>query len=157
MAISALEFFAEEDTHAMQYSFIAKSLLSSAQQYLETKEARERIRISEGSSQLFGLIPKDASSLNASTPSHAPSDLRTAAGPSAGSCTPSLASASHIVESPFADIDSSIFPLYDPLAVTSGFSQLAANPQDQVDHVFGTLNLFPLLEGNGHIDLAHYL
>jgi hypothetical protein len=28
---------------------------------------------------------------------------------------------------------------------------------DGTDQVFGAINLFPLLDGNGHIDLAHLL
>lgn len=157
MAISALEFFAKEDTHAMQYSFIAKSLLSSAQQYLETKEARERLRISEGSSQLFGLIPKEDAAPNVSIPVGTPNNLGLPTVGLGEGGRSSLLPTGHLVDSPFADMDSSIFPLHDPLTVSSGFSHLAENPQDQVDHVFGTLNLFPLLDGNGHIDLAHYL
>lgn len=157
MAISALEFFAKEDTHAMQYSFIGKSLLSSAQQYLETKEAQERLCISENSSQLFGLIPReDPNPKVASAPVGAPTNVGVSAVGIGEAGRPSL-STSHIVDSPFADIDSSIFPLYDPLTATPGFSQLAEHSQDQADHVFGALNLFPLLENNGHIDLAHYL
>ncbi len=157
MAISGLEFFAKEDAHAMQYSFIAKSLLSSARQYLETKETQERLRISEGSSQLFGLIPKEGSVPKVCVSVDVLSHLSVTSlglGEGAGS---SLSSASYAVDSPFADIDSSIFPLDDPLAPPSEFPQLAGNPQDQINHVFGALNLFPLLDGNGHIDLAHYL
>ncbi|KAH8900952.1 hypothetical protein GQ53DRAFT_604734, partial [Thozetella sp. PMI_491] len=57
-SIAALEHFAQSDAHAMQYSLIAKSLLSTALQYLDKKETQERLRRTESSSQLFGLIPR---------------------------------------------------------------------------------------------------
>ncbi|RYP46624.1 hypothetical protein DL768_007203 [Monosporascus sp. mg162] len=157
MAISALEFFAKEDTHAMQYSLIAKSLLTSALQYLETKETKERIRIAESSSQLFGLIPKEDTLSQVSVRVGTTRDLRastTRPGEVGSTC---ISPASRAADSIFGEIDTSIFSLNDPLAPPSEFSHLAKNPQDQVDQVFGALNLFPLLDGNGHIDLAHYL
>ncbi|RYP40417.1 hypothetical protein DL767_001717 [Monosporascus sp. MG133] len=157
MAISALEFFAKEDTHAMQYSLIAKSLLTSALQYLETKETKERIQIAENSSQLFGLIPKEDALSQVSVPVGTTRDLRpstTRPGEVGSTC---ISPASRAADSMFGEIDTSIFSLNDPLAPPSEFSHLARNPQDQVDQVFGALNLFPLLNGNGHIDLAHYL
>ncbi|RYP02462.1 hypothetical protein DL764_005789 [Monosporascus ibericus] len=157
MAISALEFFAKEDTHATQYSIIAKSLLTSALKYLETKETKERIRIAESSSQLFGLIPKEDTVPQISVPVGTTRDLRpstTRPGEVRNAC---ISPASRAADSMFGEIDTSIFSLNDPLAPPSEFSHLARNPQDQVDQVFGALNLFPLLNGNGHIDLAHYL
>ncbi|RYO94662.1 hypothetical protein DL766_007956 [Monosporascus sp. MC13-8B] len=157
MAISALEFFAKEDTHAMQYSLIAKSLLTSALQYLEMQETKERIRTAESSSQLFGLIPKEDTLSQVSVPVGTTRDLRpstSGAGEVGSTC---ISPASRAADSMFGEIDTSIFSLNDPLAPPSEFSHLARNPQDQVDQVFGALNLFPLLDGNGHIDLAHYL
>ncbi|RYP22157.1 hypothetical protein DL765_001805 [Monosporascus sp. GIB2] len=157
MAISALEFFAKEDTHAMQYSLIAKSLLTSALQYLEMRETKERIRIAESSSQLFGLIPKEDTLSQVSVPVGTTGDLRpstSGAGEVGSTC---ISPSSRAADSMFGEIDTSIFSLNDPLAPPSEFSHLARNPQDQVDQVFGALNLFPLLDGNGHIDLAHYL
>ena len=128
----------------MQYSLIAKSLRSIALQHLEAKEARERARISEASSQLFGLKPREETIRT---------DLSVDASNDGPSSDP-VESFTHCMgESPFADIDSSIFSLNDP--PPPDFSQLSGNPHE-AGHVFGALNLFPLLEGNGHIDLAHY-
>ena len=132
----------------MQYSLIAKSLRSIALQHLEAKEVREHARISEASSQLFGLKPKE-DSVKTDLSVGAVNDL--SSDPSVESFT-----SPHMGDSPFADIDSSIFSLNDPPLPPPDFSQLSGNPQDQAGHVFGALNLFPLLEGNGHIDLAHY-
>ncbi|RYP55891.1 hypothetical protein DL769_010035 [Monosporascus sp. CRB-8-3] len=157
MAISALEFFAKEDTHAMQYSLIAKSLLTSALQYLETKETQERVRIAESSSQLFGLIPKEDTLSQVSIPVGTTRDLRPSISRPGEVSSTCISPASRATDSMFGEIDTSIFSLNDPLAPPSEFSHLARNPQVQVDQVFGALNLFPLLDGNGHIDLAHYL
>ena len=57
-SIAALEYFAEADAHAVQYSLIAKSLLNTALAYLEKREMQDRLRRTESSSQLFGLIPR---------------------------------------------------------------------------------------------------
>ncbi|OTA92932.1 hypothetical protein M434DRAFT_73907 [Hypoxylon sp. CO27-5] len=137
MSIAALEYLAEHDAHAMQYSLIAKSLLSSALKYLQRKDMDERLRITETSSQLFGLIPKE----------HPPQ----------GDFIPTNSSLTHeLLASPFHDIDPALLSLGCSLDSTSG-NFLGRDQQDQTDHVFGALNLFPLLDGNGHIDLAHYL
>ncbi|KAJ4399349.1 hypothetical protein N0V85_006050 [Neurospora sp. IMI 360204] len=57
-SIAALEYFAEADAHAVQYSLIAKSLLNTALAHLEKREMQDRLRRTESSSQLFGLIPR---------------------------------------------------------------------------------------------------
>ncbi|KAI0883784.1 uncharacterized protein GGS22DRAFT_25948 [Annulohypoxylon maeteangense] len=152
MSIAALEYFAKTDAHAMQYTLIAKSLLSSALEYLRSRDINERLRIAESSSQLFGLIPKehprqDDASTNVSEPTLAsdPQDTNLLHN--------SLAHES--LTSPFHDIDPLLLSLGCSIDSNSGsFSN--KDQQDQADQVFGALNLFPLLDGNGHIDLAHY-
>lgn len=57
MATAALEHFAKRDAHAAQYALIANSLLATAVAYLEKKETQERLRRTESSAQLFGLLP----------------------------------------------------------------------------------------------------
>ncbi|KAF0642310.1 hypothetical protein FPSE5266_04048 [Fusarium pseudograminearum] len=60
MAIHALDHCSNHDTHAGQYSLIAQSLLATSLEHLEKRELAERQRRTENSSQLFGLIPSDA-------------------------------------------------------------------------------------------------
>ncbi|TQV94061.1 Fungal specific transcription factor [Cordyceps javanica] len=60
MSIQALDHFAQTDGHATQYSLIAQSLLTTALEDLERRELQERMRRTESSSQLFGLVPHDA-------------------------------------------------------------------------------------------------
>ncbi|KAI1460042.1 hypothetical protein F4805DRAFT_13384 [Annulohypoxylon moriforme] len=152
MSIAALEYFAKNDAHAAQYALIGKSLLSSALEHLQNKDVNERLRIAESSSQLFGLIPKEHLSRD-----HVPT---TAAGPTIASepqdaIVPQNSSAHESLTSPFHDIDPILLSLGCSLDSNSGaFSN--KDQQDQSDQVFGALNLFPLLDGNGHIDLAHY-
>ncbi|KAI2610489.1 hypothetical protein GGR54DRAFT_632966 [Hypoxylon sp. NC1633] len=144
MSIAALDYFAHYDAHAMQYSLIAKSLLSSALRYLQRRDVDERFLITESSSQLFGLIPED----------RLPRGRMVAAG------TDELAS--HVSGRHDADstqsssthgLPTSLFHDIDPALLSLGWT----DQLDPANHVFGALNLFPLLDGNGHIDLAHYL
>ncbi|EAA30193.2 hypothetical protein GE21DRAFT_10508 [Neurospora crassa] len=69
-SIAALEYFAEADAHAVQYSLIAKSLLNTALVYLEKREMQDRLRRTESSSQLFGLIPRRNSRDNTTDDNH---------------------------------------------------------------------------------------
>ncbi|OTB02843.1 hypothetical protein M426DRAFT_13091 [Hypoxylon sp. CI-4A] len=158
MSIDSLKYFAEYDAHAMQYSLIAESLLSSALKYLQRRDVDERLRITESSSQLFGLVPKERpqqeggarSALNTQQTLDCESQETSAPAPQATSTS------SEIISSPFHDIDPGLLSLgYFPDSISS--TSIADRvQQDQTDHVFGALNLFPLLDGNGHIDLAHY-
>lgn len=159
MSISALEHFAKHDAHALQYSLIIKSLHASATEYLERKERYERLQISESSSQLFGLTPRQPrEAASKATPRqnqdnsfHSPAANHDSVG-----STTAIDGSREIGSSFFDDLDPSIFPFihsssHTPeLPVVNGIAQ---NP----DQVFGALNLFPLLEEGGHIDLAHYL
>lgn len=157
MSISALEHFAKHDAHALQYSLIIKSLHTSATGYLERKERYERLQISESSSQLFGLTPRQPREAAKATPRHQDSNFHSPAANhhSVGS-TEAVEAFRDLGASFFEDLDPSIFPFihsssHTPeLPLVNGISQ-------NTDQVFGALNLFPLLEEGGHIDLAHYL
>ncbi|KAI1380048.1 hypothetical protein F4677DRAFT_442235 [Hypoxylon crocopeplum] len=155
MSIAALDYFAKSDTHAMQYSLIGKSLLSSALQYLQKRDIDERIRITESSSQLFGLMPGERiprEDLVATDTDGA----RTLAVDPQGTNEPQNSLIHELLASPFHDIDPALLSLGCSLDPTPGTFP-GRDQQDQADQVFGALNLFPLLDGNGHIDLAHYL
>lgn len=155
MSIAALEYLAEHDAHAMQYSLIAKSLLSSALKYLQRKDIDERLRITESSSQLFGLIPKEHPPRGDFIP-NCVNESRAVAAEHQGANVPQSSLTHELLASPFHDIDPALLSLGCSLDSSSG-NFLGRDQQDQTDHVFGALNLFPLLDGNGHIDLAHYL
>lgn len=84
MSIQTLDHFAQTDGHAAQYSLIAQSLLTTALEDLEQREMQERMRRTESSSQLFGLVPHDSrvslgggggngSAINANSPRETPS------------------------------------------------------------------------------------
>ncbi|KAI1101286.1 hypothetical protein F4804DRAFT_344081 [Jackrogersella minutella] len=153
MSISALEYFAKDDAHALQYTLIAKSLLSSALEYLQKRDIDERLQITESSTQLFGLIPKEPlckdyipANINESMPTSDPQETNVARS--------SLAHGS--LTSPFHDIDPALLSLGCSLDSNSDATFSDRDQQNQTDQIFGALNLFPLLDGNGHIDLAHY-
>lgn len=155
MSIAGLEYFARSDAHALQYSLIAKSLLSSALKHLQKQDIDERLRITESSSKLFGLVPKerlpheDTLPTDTSQPGILPSDMESAN-------VPQDLLTHELFASPFHDIDPALLSLGCSLDSTAG-AFLGRDQQDRIDHVFGALNLFPLLDGNGHIDLVHNL
>ncbi|GAW23737.1 hypothetical protein ANO14919_133130 [Xylariales sp. No.14919] len=164
-SIRALEYFAAQDAHARQYARIAQSLHACAQSHLARQDAEERRRIAESSTQLFGLIPKAA---NPHPPRHAPDHSHSHSQTDAPGITriqdpePRV---SALEPSPWA---SELFDDFDPSIFSFGESHAPLTdlrpPQGQgdvhegsADQVFGAMNLFPLLDGNGHIDLAHLL
>ncbi|KAI0913148.1 fungal-specific transcription factor domain-containing protein [Ustulina deusta] len=157
-SIRTLEHFAKEDAHASQYARIAQSLHRCAQSYLARQDAEDRRRISESSTQLFGLVPKDhvlahdhSHSHPGTTGSHNP---ETRHSESAG-----LESRLWTSE-PFDDFDPSIFSFGEsntPLTDIRPPQGHGYGHEGSADQVFGAMNLFPLLDGNGHIDLAHLL
>lgn len=161
LSITALEYFAQADTHAMQYSLIAKSLLATAIDHLDKKEAEERLKSTESSSQLFGLLPRDNQPSTGATPlpplrqqTRGPTAafLATEAGPSRARSNNWLGSSPGFS----FDVDSAFMGLSDGLDRTPGFSVTGLSLDSDPDQAFGALNLFPLLETEGHIDLAHY-
>ncbi|RYC63036.1 hypothetical protein CHU98_g3139 [Xylaria longipes] len=66
---------------------------------------------------------------------------------------------------PFGDFDPAIFSFGCETTTPQEFRPLLGDDDDDrshdsssaADQVFGAMNLFPLLDGNGHIDLAHLL
>ena len=166
MSIQALDHFAKSDTHATQYSLIAQSLLTTALEHLEKRELQERLRRTESSSQLFGLIPHDARPRNnddASPARSAMSQMATSPATSGfrrrDSLERSFLQQHHhqtaSTNSPRAgDIDSAFFGLSDSLGGHDG--NFWTTYQNEGDSGLA-LNLFPLMEAGGGIDLAHYL
>ncbi|KAM0327412.1 hypothetical protein ACHAQA_005698 [Verticillium albo-atrum] len=153
-SIQAMEHLAKNDTNAGQYALIAKSLLASALEYLEKKELNERLQRTESSSQLFGLVPREGQE-GMLLPPHPQSvtDRRNstirASGASGylGLGTP-----------PFGDIDTGFLGLSDSLPQTPNLSAfLEGRMETGGDPGFGDLNLFQLLDGDGHIDLGPYM
>ncbi|KAI1500044.1 hypothetical protein F5X99DRAFT_388037 [Biscogniauxia marginata] len=158
MSITALDHFAAQDAHAMQYSLISNSLLSISLEYLDKKEMEERLRTTESSSQLFGLIPKRRPSESRDDPVHnAAEGLRSFTLSPQGNGMPTPTLSHQWASSLFSDVDPGIFTLGGSIISPPESSFPYDDPHNQRDQVFGTLNLFPLLEGNGHIDLAYYL
>ena len=177
MSIQALDHFAKSDTHATQYSLIAQSLLTTALEHLERRELQERLRRTESSSQLFGLIPHDArpgnnNSSNSSGGNDDASPARSSISQAAASPAAAAASTSlrrNSLERSFlqhqhqaastgsprvGDIDAAFFGLGDTLVGQDG--NFWTSYQNEGDSG-SALNLFPLLDAGGGIDLAHYL
>ncbi len=162
MSITALEYFAKKDTHAMQYSLIAKSLLTAALEYLERREVHERLQRTETSSQLFGLVPRDNRNRDGVPVSASRSDEQTSGGDSLRDATPmtsTQASLRDILGVGFAsaDVDDLIPTASNPMSWTPDPSSLGEGIFEGEDQAFGSLNLFPLLDGGGHIGLSHCL
>ncbi|RBR24705.1 uncharacterized protein FIESC28_02478 [Fusarium coffeatum] len=148
LAIHALDHCSKHDTHAGQYSLIAQSLLTTALEHLEKRELAERQRRTENSSQLFGLIPSEAS----------PSFRRetTAATPGRESLDRSFLQHNGLqnVGSPlFGDLDSAFLGLSESMMQTPDPSYWSVAEGDSGS----ALNLFALLDGGGGIDLTHHL
>ncbi|WQF86815.1 hypothetical protein CDEST_11829 [Colletotrichum destructivum] len=157
-AIMVLEHFAKSDAHAAQYSMIAKTLLNAALDYLEKKELQERIQRTESSSQLFGLVPRDSADVD-HTPRPSSNTQTTPAGADRALATKPTNSVSGFLglgfgSPPFADVDASFLGLSASLPQTPDLSVLDGRHDD---HGFGDLNLFQLLDGDGHIDLGPYI
>ncbi|TQN71631.1 Filamentous growth regulator 27 [Colletotrichum shisoi] len=157
-AIMVLEHFAKSDAHAAQYSMIAKTLLNAALDYLEKKELQERIQRTESSSQLFGLVPRDSADVD-HTPRPSSNTQTTPAGADRALATKPTNSVSGFLglgfgSPPFADVDASFLGLSASLPQTPDLSVLDGRHDY---HGFGDLNLFQLLDGDGHIDLGPYI
>jgi hypothetical protein len=211
MSIRALDYFAQYNTHATQYSLIAQSLLTTALEYLEKRELQERMRRTESSSQLFGLLPHDVRQGATASPMHhrdsqsqaaaavastvasmsSPvarrSDLMVDSFHSQGSTSAAAAAAAaasvaqqqqhqhhhqqqqqhqqataaaaaahvHTHSPQLGDLDGAFFGLGDSLMATPETNFWST--YQGYGHDPGTaLNLFPLLDSGGGIDLAHY-
>ncbi len=157
-SITALEYFAQADAHAVQYSLIAKSLLAAALQHLERKETQERQQRTESSSQLFGLIPRTSPRHN-NTRGRALSGSWDSESPQKGAESSEKACSGHVDgdEPRFSfDFESTFLGLTDTLPRTPDFSLMGGSLNADAEQTFGALNLFPLLDTDGHIDLANY-
>ncbi|KAK0611013.1 hypothetical protein B0T14DRAFT_540253 [Immersiella caudata] len=163
-AISALEYFGKTDGHAKQYSLIAKSLLATALGYLEKREIQERLRRTESSSQLFGLVPQTRhlpdSPFGHPATSHSPGGSSPAPGPGAKSdekLQPARAVRTSSQPALFSfDFESSFLGLTESFPGAPDFSIMDASLDLGADQALGGMNLFPLLESDGHIDLANF-
>ncbi|KAJ9133306.1 positive regulator of put (proline utilization) [Pleurostoma richardsiae] len=165
MSISALEHLAVADAHAVQYSLIAKSLLETALEHLEKREARERQERTESSAQLFGLIPQDAHDADLISILTPGSNHKHASLESMVSGEKGKESQEHAFESDgfgfaspmFGESGPEFLMLSNSLRPPSDLSILGSGLGSEADSSLAALNLFPLLESGGHIDLAHYL
>ncbi|KAI1323306.1 IDO-domain-containing protein [Xylariaceae sp. FL0255] len=161
-SVTALHYFGQVDAHASQYARIAESLRLCALEYLAKRDAEDRRRIAEDSTQLFGLMPKaprvrrnGGSGLG----SGAASGLATPSSRS-GNATPDVSQFQRFWESEaFEDFDASIFSFNEaPVSFETDHRTAPGMTRGNgADQVFGGLNLFHLTEGTGHIDLAYLL
>lgn len=156
-SITALEYFAGADAHAVQYFLIAKSLLSTALEHLEKAEIEERSKRTESSSQIFGLIPPTPHQVRQTRQTDHKNGVSSA---SSHASSPVGGSGGNWSDEPDRmqlgfDFESNFVGFGTSLAGVSDFSILGGSAEDQ-EQSFGALNLFPLLETDGHIDLANY-
>lgn len=160
LSINALDHFAKHDTHATQYSLIAQSLLSTALGHLEKRELHERMRRTETSSQLFGLMPSSSGPRTTSpVRSRLPDAQSASPANSSGRTRESLDRTflQHQGLSPprFGDLDSAFLGLGESLWQTPDGSLWNGNFGTD-DGSASAFNLFPLLDAGGGIDLAHH-
>ncbi|KAI7201504.1 putative MFS transporter [Hortaea werneckii] len=157
-SVEALEHFAANDVHAMQYSQIARSLLSTAVQYLDRKEANERLERTASSNHIFGLMPKDGQQ---TTPYGIRARDSSGDGASRSQQTsrpdPSLIAfqdlpipTSNGEDTPSRDF----FETWSQMPDFSMFDGLMDGTQEWTEQDWSTLNLFPLLDDGGQIDLS---
>ncbi|RMZ01308.1 hypothetical protein D0862_06416 [Hortaea werneckii] len=157
-SVEALEHFAANDVHAMQYSQIVRSLLNTAVQYLDRKEANERLERTASSNHIFGLMPKDGQQ---ATPSGIRAQNRSADRISRSQQTsgpdPSLTAfqdlpnpTSNGADTPSRDF----FETWSQMPDFSMFDGLMDGTQEWTEQDWSTLNLFPLLDDGGQIDLS---
>lgn len=157
-SVEALEHFAANDVHAMQYSQIARSLLSTAVQYLDRKEANERLERTASSNHIFGLMPKDGQQ---TTPYGIRARDSSGDGASRSQQTsrpdPSLTAfqdlpipTSNGEDTPSRDF----FETWSQMPDFSMFDGLMDGTQEWTEQDWSTLNLFPLLDDGGQIDLS---
>jgi hypothetical protein len=154
MSIQAMDHLAQNDAHARQYSLIAQSLLTTALEHLERQDHQDRLRRTENSSHLFGLVAPDARSpLNKS-----PAPVLHAKTPDATAPNNNeLLQSQSLAPSPrMGEMDSMFLGLSEPMLHTPDatyWDGIVGNDDDPNS----ALNLFPLLETGGGIDLAHWL
>ncbi|EHK49300.1 hypothetical protein TRIATDRAFT_214226 [Trichoderma atroviride IMI 206040] len=136
MSIQAMDHLAQNDAHARQYSLIAQSLLTTALEHLERQDLQDRLRRTENSSHLFGLTPDTAPDVNDGDGRASVLQSQSLAG--------------------MGEMDSIFLGLSEPMLHTPDttyWDGIVGNDSDPNS----ALNLFPLLETGGGIDLAHWL
>ncbi|RMZ15095.1 hypothetical protein D0862_01819 [Hortaea werneckii] len=157
-SVEALEHFAANDVHAMQYSQIARSLLSTAVQYLDRKEAHERLERTASSNHIFGLMPKDGQhtkpsgirARNSSTDRTPRSQQTSGPDLSLTAFQDLPIPASNGADTPSRDF----FETWSQMPDFSMFDGLMDGTQEWTEQDWSTLNLFPLLDDGGQIDLS---
>lgn len=133
-SIQALDHFSQHDAHARQYSLIAQSLLLTALEHLDRQELAEHARRTESSSLLFGLVA-DAS----------PVRQRQDAG----------REEQRLGEEGVGGVGGDgMLGGMDLFGLAEDGGLFGTPEEGGWD---GTVNLFPLLDAGGGIDLAHYL
>ncbi|KAM0262779.1 hypothetical protein ACHAQJ_001573 [Trichoderma viride] len=166
MSIQTMDHFAQNDAHARQYSLIAQSLLTTALEHLERQDLQDRMRRTENSSHLFGLVAPDARSPLNKSPAplrdinlHVRTPETTTASSRATLDRSSLQQQQGLLSGPsprMGEIDSMFLGLSEPMLHTPDttyWDGIVGNDDDPNS----ALNLFPLLETGGGIDLAHWL
>ncbi|KAK3940875.1 filamentous growth regulator 27 [Diplogelasinospora grovesii] len=165
-SIAALEFFAEADAHAKQYSLIAKALLASALEYVEKRELQERLQRTERSSLLFGLVANQDHGSNDNYKRRTLGNQQDASlfgGSDTKERNENLADNEHLAQPEGAsprfslDFDSEFLGFTESLPDAPNFPTLHGHDDAGAEQDFGALNLFALLETAGHIDLANHL
>ncbi|RDA83892.1 hypothetical protein CP532_3361, partial [Ophiocordyceps camponoti-leonardi (nom. inval.)] len=166
MSIRALDHFSKIDGHATQYSLIAQSLLETALAYLERRDVEERQRRTQSSTQLFGLMLSDMPTSSVASPPQTrhPTDnnpeKRLRGGeedPAKGPVgQPDQGSPSNFADAGFLGLSESSLQTPDADFWNVG-SLLGADAEADAAAAASALNLFPLLDAGGSIDLAHYL
>lgn len=154
MSIQALDHFAKSDTHATQYSLIAQSLLTTALEHLERQELQERHRRTESSSQLFGLIPHDTRT-NSAAQRDSTAQTSSPMAPRRHASLDGSLPPHQTFDMGSGDIDTSFLGLTESLLQTPDMNYWNGNMGSDGD-AGSALNLFPLLDAGGGIDLAHY-
>ncbi|RDA91363.1 hypothetical protein CP533_0007 [Ophiocordyceps camponoti-saundersi (nom. inval.)] len=163
MSIRALDHFSKIDAHATQYSLIAQSLLETAVAYLERRDVEERQRRTQSSTQLFGLMPSHmptSDSAPAPQPRHPtdhnPENRAGEEDPEEGPVgQPDQDFPAGLADAGFLGLSESSLQTSD--ADFWNAASLLGADADADAAAASALNLFPLLDAGGSIDLAHYL
>lgn len=144
MSIQAMDHLAQNDAHARQYSLIAQSLLTTALEHLERQDLQDRMRRTENSSHLFGLVAPDARSpLNKSPAPMRDGNIGLQANTTARAAV--LQSQSLAPSPRMGEMDSMFLGLSEPMLHTPDttyWDGIVGNDDDPNS----ALNLFPLLE-----------
>lgn len=142
----------------MQYSLIARCLLTTALDHLEKREAEERAKRTESSAQLFGLVPQARPGMARGRAYQSPQGEELTLGNqkeagSAGGTDQCEDRPPHFN----LQFEASMFELAESVSMTPEFSCISGSFGIDGDQTLGSMNLFPLLENTeGHIDLANY-